>query len=147
MEAARVAELDREAPSADELRAVVDDALRTLDQDDRSGPLLRASGIAIRLELTDVGLIVNVASSDERDHHLRWSFDRVEPAKLVLRMDAATGNAYLQGRESLAIGIARGRVHLKGESRTALLYLPALRLICEPYRRTVSERFPHLAMA
>ena len=147
MEAARAGELDRDAPSADELRAVLDDALGTLDRDDRSGPLLRASGMAIRLELTDIGLVANVASSDERDHHLRWSFDRVEPAKLVLRMDAATANAYLQGRESLAIGIARGRVRLQGDARTALLYLPALRLICEPYRRTVSERFPHLAMA
>lgn len=147
MEAATVGELDRDAPSAGELRAVLDDALRALDGDDRSGPLLRASGMAIRLEVTDVGLVANVASSDERDHHLRWSFDRVEPAKLVLQMDAATANAYLQGRESLAIGIARGRVRCRGESGTALLYLPALRLICEPYRRTVSERYQHLAMA
>ena len=36
-------------------------------------------------------------------------------------------NAYLQGKESLAIAIARGRVRYDGDARCALLYVPALR--------------------
>ncbi len=118
-----------------------------LDRDERSGPLLRAAGLSLRIELTDIDLVLRVAPSDADDHHLRWSFrDADEPPKLDLRMDSETANAYLQGQESLAIAIARGKVKCTGESRIALLYLPALRLVVEPYRRLVRERYPHLAL-
>ena len=43
-------------------------------------------------------------------------------------MDSATANGYLQGRESLAVAIARGQVRCSGDLKTALVYLPALRL-------------------
>ena len=62
-------------------------------------------------------------------------------------MPAAVANRYLQGRESLAIAIARGEVSCKGEPRTALLYLPAARLLGEPYRRVVEAEFPALVAA
>jgi hypothetical protein len=141
-----VAKAKRNAPSATELRAALDDTLRALDEDERAGPLFRASGLAVRFELTDADLILTVRASDDPDHHIAWTFAGDGPAKLVLRMDSATANAYLQGRESLAIGIARGQVQHSGESRTALLYLPVLRMLCEPYRRTVSESYPRLAV-
>jgi hypothetical protein len=132
---------------AREFREVLDRALQELDGDERSGPLLRAAGLSLRIEITDLDLVLRVAASDEGEHHLRWTFDDTgEPAKLDLRMDSETANAYLQGKESLAIGIARRRVRCSGESRVALLYLPALRLVVEPYRRLVRERYPHMAL-
>jgi SCP-2 sterol transfer family len=135
------------ALEANEFREVLDRALRELDRDERSGPLLRAAGLSLRIELTDLDLVVRVAASEESDHHLRWSFNEGSgPAKLVLRMDSETANAYLQGEESLAIAIARGKVRTSGDSRVALLYLPAMRLVVEPYRRSVRERFPHMAL-
>jgi hypothetical protein len=143
-----VAATDARSASAAEMREVLDRALRELDGDERAGPLLRAAGLSIRLEMTDIGLVVRVAASEEGGHHLRWSFDDAAgPAKLDLRMDSATANAYLQGEESLAIAIARGKVRTSGESRTALAYLPAMRLVVEPYRRLVRERYPHLSVA
>ena len=135
------------AGEAKEFREVLDRALTELDRDERSGPLLRAAGLSLRIELTDLDLVLRVAPSEADDHHLRWSFgDTAEPPKLDLRMDSETANAYLQGQESLAIGIARGKVRCSGESRVALLYLPALRLVVEPYRRLVRERYPHMAL-
>jgi hypothetical protein len=132
---------------ADEFREVLDSALRELDADEVSGPLLRAAKLSLRVELTDLGLVLRVAPG-EGERHVRWSFaDEGEPAKLELRMDSDTANAYLQGRESLAIAIARGKVRTTGESRTALLYLPVLRLMVDPYRRLVQERYPHLAIS
>jgi len=134
------------AAGADEFREVLDRALHDLDRDERSGPLLRAAGLALRIELTDLGLVVRIWAN-QRDEHLRWSFgESDDPPKLDLRMDSATANAYLQGQESLAIAIARGKVRCTGESRVALLYLPAMRLVVEPYRRQVRERYPHLAL-
>jgi hypothetical protein len=132
---------------ADEFREVLDRALRDLDRDDRSGPLLRAAGLSLRIELTDLGLVVRIWADQDGEHHLRWSFgESDDPPKLDLKMDSETANAYLQGKESLAIAIARGKVRCSGESRVALLYLPAMRLVVEPYRRQVRERYPHLAL-
>ena len=143
-----VAVSDARAVGADELREVLDRALRELDSDQRAGPLLRAVGLSVRLEMTDIDLVLRIAASDDDDHHLRWTFTDVgEPAKLSLEMDSATANAYLQGKESLAIAIARGKVRTAGDSRVALLYLPAMRLVVEPYRRLVKERYPHLSLA
>ena len=131
--------------NAEEFREILDRALQEIDDDERSGPLLRAAGLSLRIELTDIDLVLRVAADGDR--HLRWSFgDSGEPAKLDLRMDSATANAYLQGKESLAVAIARGKVRCSGESRVALLYLPALRLVVEPYRHQVRERYPHLAL-
>ena len=132
---------------ASEFREVLDGTMRELDADERAGPVMRAAGLSLRLELTDLDLVLRVRPSDDPEHHVTWDFDDDGTAKLDLAMDSATANAYLQGRESIAIAIARGRVRCAGESRVALLFLPALRLVAEPYRRLVRERYPHLALA
>lgn len=127
---------------------MLDATMRDLDADERTGPLLRAAGLSLRLELTDIDLVLRVRPSDDPERHVEWTFDDDgPPARLDLRMDSGTANAYLQGKESLAIAIARGRVKCAGESRFALLFLPALRLVVEPYRRLVRERYPHLTLA
>jgi hypothetical protein len=132
--------------SAEEAREVLETLLRAVDGDDRAGGLLRAAGARIRIELTDLALVVNLAPADESGRHLAWRFDDQvshEP-RLRIAMDSGTANAYLQGRESLAIAIAQGRVRCEGDARSALLYVPALRRLVEPYRRLISDRFPEL---
>jgi len=132
--------------SATEFRELLDEALSELDADEKSGPLLRAAGLRMRFEFPDLGLVLNVAASEEPGHHLRWEFsDAVDwEPKLNLRMDSRIANAYLQGKESLAIAIARGRVRWSGDTRCTLLYVPALRLVVGPYRRLVRREYPHL---
>ena len=133
--------MDRE-----QLRAALERTLREIDADDRLGPLIGATRLRMRFEFTDLGMALNVAAG-EGGHNLDWSFadDPGWPPKLTLRMSSEVANRYLQGRESLAIGIARGQVRAQGDSRTALLYIPAARLICEPYRRVVEADYPALA--
>ena len=132
--------------SATEFRELLDEALSELDADEKSGPLLRAAGLRMRFDFPDLGLVLNVAASEEPGHHLRWEFsDAVDwEPKLNLSMDSQIANAYLQGKESLAIAIARGRVRFNGDTRCALLYVPALRLVVGPYRRLVRQEYPHL---
>jgi hypothetical protein len=132
-----------------EFRKLLDRALREVDGDDRAGTLLRATGLRIRFDFPDLGLVLNVAATDGGEHHLRWAFaDAAEwKPKLELRMDSAVANAYLQGRESLAIAIARRQVRCRGEARVALLYVPAIRLLCEPYRRIVEDEHPGLLLS
>jgi hypothetical protein len=132
--------------SATEFRELLDEALSELDTDEKTGPLLRAAGLRMRFDFPDLGMVLNVTASEEPGHHLRWEFsDAVDwEPKLTLSMDSQIANAYLQGKESLAIAIARGRVRCNGDTRCALLYVPALRLVVGPYRRLVRREYPHL---
>src|SRR5688500_7217308 len=130
----------------DQLRAALERTLREIDADERLGPLIGATGLRMRFEFTDLVTALTVAAG-EAGANLPGSFadDPGWTPKLTLRMTADVANRYLQGRESLAIGIARGQVRCQGDSRTALLYLPAARLFCEPYRRVVEADYPALA--
>lgn len=136
------------ATAAAEFRSVLDDVLTETDADDQAGPLLRAAGLRIRFEFPDLRLVLSLAATEEGDHHLTWRFsDDVDwKPKLTLRMDSNVANAYLQGKESLAIAIARGRVKAKGDTRSALVYIPALRLLVASYRRLVTQEHPHLVL-
>ncbi len=102
----------------------------------------------MRFEFPDLKLVLNVAPGDDAGSHLRWEFsDSVEwEPRLKLTMDSEVANAYLQGKESLAIAIARQRVRCSGETRCALLYVPAMRLVVDAYRRVVRDEYPHLAI-
>ena len=131
---------------AEQIRAALERALGEVDADDRLGPLIGATELRMRFEFTDLGMVLNVAAA-EGGHNLAWSFadDPGWASKLTLIMTSEVANRYLQGRASLAIAIARGQVSFEGDSRTALLYLPAARLIAEPYRRVVEAEYPALA--
>jgi hypothetical protein len=61
-------------------------------------------------------------------------------------MDSKVANAYLQGKESLAIAIARGRVKATGDTHSALVYIPALKLLVSSYSRLVTQEHPHLVV-
>ena len=134
--------------SAEELREVLDAGLAAVDADERSGPLLRAAELRLRLACPDLGVTVNVAAAQDPDHHLEWSFSgRGAPKpKLELRMDSEIANAWLQGKVSVPIAIARGEIKCSGDARCALLYLPAAKLFIDPYRRLLRERYPHLLL-
>jgi hypothetical protein len=132
----------------DELRAALDQALAATDADEVIGPRIRATGLRMRFDLPDAGIVLYVRAG-EGEHNLVWSFDEAPDwrPRLELEMSGDVANRYLQGRESLAIAIARGQVRCRGESRAALAYLPAARLICEPYRRVIEAGFPDLVAA
>ena len=136
---------------ADELQELIEHVLAELDGDERRGSLLRAAGLRVRLEVTDLDMVLRVRASDEGVHHLAWAFaseEEEDPAtELTLSMDSATANAYLQGRASLPVAIVRGQIRCSGDMKTALVYLPALRLLVDPYRTWVARLYPHLAMA
>jgi hypothetical protein len=136
------------AVPAPELRDALERTLEELNADDSRGPLLRATGLRVRLRLTDVGLVLDIAASDSPDRYLRWSFGGEvdwEP-KFELEMDSEVANAYLQGSESLAIAVARRRARCRCDWRAMLRFLPAAKLIAEPYKRIVASEYPHLAL-
>jgi hypothetical protein len=135
--------------SSEELREVLGRLLESVDADDRIGPLLRAAHLRARLEFPDRRLDLNVASCEGDDRNVEWSFARRAPwtPKVTLRMDSSVANGWLQGEESLAIAIARGRVRCSGESRSTLFFVPVAKLLGDPYRRLIEAEFEHLRIA
>lgn len=133
--------------SADELRDVLE---RTLEAVERSsaGTRLKAADLDIRVEVEDLGVVCWVRAAHDDDRRIQWRFDRRGKSKpgFVLMMDSETANAWLQGRESIPMAIARRRMRCSGNAREALRYLPLVKLISERYRKLVRAEYPHLAI-
>lgn len=132
--------------SAEELCEVLDRLLGAVDGDERVGPMLRAARVRVRLEFTDLKVALNLASAESEDCCVEWDFAERPPwhSKLTLKMDSVVANRYLQGSENVAIAIARGHIACSGHSRAALVFLPAAKLLVEPYRRLIAAEYPHL---
>ena len=134
--------------SAQQMREILDRVLSQVNDDDTAGPLLRATGMRLRLSCPDLGIAVNIAASRDPDSHIEWTFDERpgwEP-RLELTMNSAVANAYLQGRASVPVAIARGEIRCSGDARAALRYLPAAKLIAEPYRELLAAEYPDLVV-
>jgi hypothetical protein len=135
--------------SADELHEVLERTLTAVDRSSDAGTRLKAANLNIRVEVEDLGSVCSVRASDHPGHYIQWRFDRRGRPKptLILIMDSATANAWLQGRESIPMAIARRRMRCSGNARDALRYLPLLKLISQRYRKLVRSDYPHLAIS
>lgn len=135
--------------SAAELHEVFDRFLVEVDADPTLGPRLRSARVPHRFAFPDLDLVLNVTGSDDGEHCLTWEFsDAIEwtPA-LSLEMDSTVANRYLQGRENLAIAIARRRVRIScQEARAALRFLSSSRELIDCYRTMVAREYPHLQL-
>ena len=135
--------------SSKELREILDTVLSEIDQDPEEGPRLRAAAAPLRLEFTDLKLVVNVRADDGGRHCLSWDFKKRSSSdpKLRLMMESEVANRLLQGRENPAIAIARGRLrpHVS-DAGAALRFFPAAKPLFSRYRELVSEKYPHLAI-
>ena len=139
----------RSFSSAEEMREVLTELLTDVDEDTELGRRLRSAQVSYRYVFPDLGLSLNIASSEETDHWIRWSFGEPqegEPA-LTLEMSSEVANRYLQGRENLAIGVARGNIRCSSKARAALKLLPISGQLSESYRRVLQRRHPHLLLA
>lgn len=133
--------------SPKELREILDAVLRELDRDPDAASKLRAAAVPLRLEFPDLKLALNLFASERGG--LGWDFSRRSrrPPKLRLRMDSVDANRLLQGRESAAIAIVRGRLDAKAEDAvSALRFFGAVKLLVSGYRSEIAERHPHLVL-
>jgi hypothetical protein len=133
--------------SPDEFREVMDRVFAMMDRDPQMGPRLRAADVPQRFEFTDLGLVVNVrATRRAEDGNLRWVWDDDvdwEP-QVRMSMSADTANRYFQGRENVAIAIARRRIRTGGDVRAALSLIPITKPVYERYRAMLEQDYPHL---
>ena len=135
--------------SKDELLEVLDRLLVDVDGDPVVGPKLGSTRVPHRFVFPDFDVALDIAPSEGGDHALSWGFSDgggVESV-LTMEMDSGVANRYLQGKENLAIALARGRIRMSCvEARAALSLLPTNRELIARYREIIEREYPHLVL-
>ncbi len=131
---------------AGEFREVMDRTFGMMASDPDMGPKLRDADTPQRFEFTDVALIVNVRAGRDGEENLvwEWSDDVAWEPRVKMTMSTDTCNRYFQGKENVAMAIARRRIRTGGDVKAALSLIPITRPIYERYREMVAAEYPHL---
>src|SRR5215467_5527472 len=113
--------------SVREFKTVLDRAFELMDSDPDMGPKLRDADVPQRFEFPDLDLVMNVrAARADEDHNIVWSWidDLDFEPKVTMTMSSETANRYFQGKENIALAIARRRIKSKGDVRASLKLIP-----------------------
>ena len=133
--------------SADECREVIGRAFELMSRDPAMGPKLRDAETPQRWEFPDLGLVVNVTSAPEgARENLRWEWsdDVAWQPEVVMTMDSAIANRYFQGKENIAMSVARRRIKTSGNVKKALALVPVTKPVFKLYRAMLESDYPHL---
>ncbi|HKP88882.1 MAG TPA: SCP2 sterol-binding domain-containing protein [Thermoleophilaceae bacterium] len=133
--------------SSKEFREVMDQVFTMMSTDPEMGPKLRDAETPQRFEFPDLDLVVNITYADDAgDQNLRWEWtdDVAWDAEVKMTMDSDVANRYFQGKENVAMAIARRRIKTSGNVKKALALIPITKPIYERYRELLEERYPHL---
>jgi len=135
--------------SSEEFRTVMDRIFSMMSEDPEMGPRLRDADVPMRYEFTDFDLVANIrASTDDEPGNLHWEWsDDVDwDPKVRMTMSSETANKYFQGKENVAVAIARRRIKSGGDVKAALGLIPITKPIYPRYRDLVEEEYPHLRL-
>ena len=133
--------------SEGEFREVMDRCFTMMSDDPDMGPKLRDADAPQRFEFTDLDLVVNIrAAEDGEDGNLHWEWtDDVDwDPKVKMAMSSETANRYFQGKENVAVAIARRRIKAGGDVKAALSLIPVTKPIYARYRDMIEADYPHL---
>src|SRR5215470_865541 len=118
--------------SAKELRQVIDKVFSMMDADSEMGPKLRDADTPQRFEFSDFDQVVNIrAARAGEDGNLvwEWSDDVDWEPKVKMKMSSEIANRYFQGKENVAMALARGRIKTSGNMKAALDLMPIVKPI------------------
>ena len=130
-----------------EFREVMDRTFTLMSEDPEMGPKLRDADTPQRFEFTDLDLVVNIRSGGEGEPNLEWEWtdDIAWEPKVRMTMSSEIANRYFQGKENVAIAIARRRIKAGGDVKAALQIIPITKPLFSRYREMISADYPHLA--
>lgn len=133
--------------SPSEFREVIDQIFGLMDGPEM-GPQLRDADVPQRFEFEDLDLVVNVraARPDEDGRYIvwEWSDDVDWEPKVKMKMASETANKYFQGKENIAMAIARRRIKTGGDVKAALALMPVVKPVYAQYQALVERDYPHL---
>jgi hypothetical protein len=110
------------------------------------GPRLREVDTPQRFEFPDLSLVVNVRAGHPGEPNLVWVWsDEVDwEPKVRMAMTSEVANRYFQGKENVAIAIARRRIKAAGDLKAALAILPLTKPVFPRYQAMIAADYPHL---
>ena len=132
-----------------EFRDVMDRVFTLMSEDPDMGPKLRDTDVPMRYEFEYVDLVVNIrAARAGEDGNLRWEWtDDVDwKPRVKMAMSAETANKYFQGKENVAMAIARRRIKAGGDVKAALALIPITKPVFAQYRAMLEEEYPDLVV-
>jgi hypothetical protein len=134
--------------SAAEFREVMDRTFALMSDDPDMGPKLRDADTPQRFEFPDFDRVVNIRAGGPDEPNLVWEWtDEIDwEPKVKMAMSSEIANRYFQGKENVAIAIARRRIKAGGDVRAALAIIPITKPLFEHYREMIAADYPHLAV-
>jgi hypothetical protein len=134
--------------SPEECREVMDGTFELMSTDPEMGPKLREARTPQRFEFPDVDLVVNITYAEEGEGggNLRWvwSDDCGWDPEVEMTMDSDVANRYFQGKENIAVALARRRIKSSGNVKKALALIPITKPVFARYREMIERDYPHL---
>jgi hypothetical protein len=135
--------------SPEEFREVIDQVFTMMSEDPEMGPALRDADVPQRFDFDDVDMVLNVrAGRSGESENLAWEWtDEVDwEPKVKMGMSSETANKYFQGKENVAMAIARRRIKAGGDVKAALALMPITKPVFAQYRELVEAEYPHLRL-
>ena len=135
--------------SSREFREVMDRVFAMMDEDPAMGPQLRDADVPQRFEFDDVDLVVNIRAARPGEDgylHWEWSDDVDWQPKVRMAMSSETANKYFQGKENIAVALARRRIKSGGDVKAALSLMPITKPVFARYRAMLEAEYPHLVV-
>ena len=118
----------------------MDRTFALMSEDPDMGPRLRDADTPQRFEFTDLDLVVNIRAGGAGEPNLAWEWtDDVDwDPKVRMAMSSETANRYFQGKENVAIAIARRRIKAGGDVKAALALIPITKPLYARYREMIA---------
>jgi hypothetical protein len=130
--------------SPDEFKRVFEHIFVLMNERPEVGRPLRDAHAPHLFDITDLGFQFNVTAADlaeeRQGRFLRWVWGPApwEPV-VTMQMASNTANRFFQGKESIVLAIAFGRVKLRGPLSTILKLAPVTDPIHPVYRNWLKE--------
>jgi hypothetical protein len=139
-----MADASFDSPKA--FRAAMDRVFTMMSEDPEMGPALRDADTPQRFEFTDVDLVVNIRAGGDGEDNLvwEWSDDVAWEPRVRMSMESGTANRYFQGKENVAMAIARRRIKTGGDVKAALKLIPITKPVSAQYRAFLEDEHPDL---
>src|SRR3954467_198517 len=133
--------------SSKEFQECMDEVFSMMDSDPDMGPKLRDADVPQRFEFPDLDLVMNIRAAragEDGNLHWEWTDDVDWEPKVKMTMSSETANKYFQGKENVAVAIARRRIKTGGDVKAALALIPITKPIYAGYRAMLEREYPHL---
>ena len=135
--------------SPKEFKVVIDRVFRMMDEDPEMGPKLRDADVPMRYEFDDLDLVANIRATREGEEgnlYWEWTDDVDWEPRVKMAMSSETANKYFQGKENVAMAIARRRIKAGGDVKAALALIPITKPVFAQYRAMLEEEYPGLVV-